>query len=363
MKTLSTLLFSLVLCASGVAQSVWIVDNRPSTATGSHIFATPAEAITAATAGDIIHIIPSSVTYADFTITKDNLTIYGIGFNPNKDQPNTSNVSTITIGTGTIGTRISGMTATEIIIGNGDGSISNIFIENCLTDRITITGTGLNGGKIVSNVVIRNCVIGLGQTSFNTVIDLTLDATTPSSVLITNNVIMGSSTTSSGGYGSLSTLNAIIKNNLFLGNDTNDFAFNQISTSTISNNIFYGRAPRTDALTGDVTNSTFNNNISFSNTDNTFATGTGVVENGSIFTDPQLSFAAVDDWDFAFDPTIPGGSPAENAGNDATDIGITGGTLPFSTTGTPLPIIQVLNFPEIIKEGDNLNATIEAEGN
>lgn len=362
MKNVISVTLLVLFALATQAQSVWIVDNRPSTITGSHIFDNATDAVAAATAGDIIHIIPSSVTYPDFTITKDNITIYGIGFNPAKDQPNLSTVGAITIGTGTSGTRISGMVCTDIFIGNADGSISNIFIENTQTDRISVTNNGFDAGKIVSNVVIRNCVLGRNETSTNGAIDLLVDVTSPSNVVITNNIIMGSSTTSSGGYGSVNTYNAIIKNNLFLGNDANDFAFGTIQTSTISNNIFYGRTPKTDALTGEVTNTTFNNNVAFNNTDNTFPTTTGVVENGSIFSDPLLNFSIVDNWDFAFDHTLQGGSPALSAGNDATDIGLTGGTLPYSNTGTPLPIITVLRFPEVIKEGENVSATIEAEG-
>ncbi|MEO1253591.1 MAG: hypothetical protein AAFY41_01715, partial [Bacteroidota bacterium] len=240
--------------------------------------------------------------------------------------------------------------------------ISNIFIENSLIDRIEVTALGNFAGKIVSNVVIRNCILGRSQTIATPIINLINDNTSPTSVLITNNVIMGTSSTSAAN-GSVNTFNAIIKNNLFLGNDASDFAFGTVESSTIANNIFYGRAPRSDVAASEIINSTFDNNISFGNTDNSFATGTGIIENGSIFTDPQLSFSAVDDWDFAFDPTIPPGSPAENTGNDGTDIGLTGGTLPFSTTGTPLPIIQVLRFPEIIRQGTNVDATIEAEGN
>lgn len=370
MKKPPLILTFFILVVFAHAQTIHIVDNRPSAPTGPHIFTTATDAIAASSPGDVIHMIPSSVDHSSFTISIDSLTIYGIGFNPNKEQPNTSSVPIITIATGTVGTRISGMSATDIFIGDGDGSISNIFIENCLVDRISVTSNGFTGGKIVSNVVIRNCVLGLSESSANGAIDLLVDETSPNSVLISNNIIMGSSTNTSGGYGSVNTYNAIIKNNLFLGNDASDFAFGTIQTSTISNNIFYGRAPITDALTGEITSSTFNNNLTFGVSTNTLisdqigfngVTGTGNIELPT--TDPHPNVTLQDDWDFAFDPTLDGASAAVGGGDDATDIGITGSTLPFSTTGTPLPIITVLRFPEVITEGTNLDATIEAEGN
>ncbi|MEO9483072.1 MAG: hypothetical protein ABJG47_06480 [Ekhidna sp.] len=364
MKSLLTICCAVILTLQVTAQTVWIADNRPTAPTGSHIFADVTSAITAASPGDIIHIIPSQTFYPSFTITKDSLTFFGIGFNPDKDQPNKSWVDFVTIATGVFGTRISGLNVNQdLTIGNGDGSTGNIFIENGDIDRIVTTTAG-SPGKALSNIVIRNCVIGLRETGGQNVIFLTQE-TNPTSVVITNNVIMGASSTASGGYGSVSVADAIIKNNLFLGNGVSDFAFNSVTTTTVTNNIFFGRAPITDALAGTVNNSTFTNNISFSTGNDNFPigadgnTGTGNFE----ATDPQFTGVPLaDDWDFVNDPTLIGGAGV-NGGNDGTDIGPTGGTIPFSLTGTPLPTIKVLRLPEIIKQGDNVDATIEAEGN
>ncbi|MEP1034235.1 hypothetical protein [Ekhidna sp.] len=364
MKSLLTLCCAILLIFEVNAQNIWIADNRPTAPSGSHIFADVASAITAASPGDIIHIIPSQTFYPDFTITKDSLTFFGIGFNPDKDQPNKTWVANVIIATGVFGTRISGLNVNDdLTIGNGDGSTGNIFIENGDIDRITTTTAG-SPGKSLSNVVIRNCVIGFRETSLSQVINLTQE-TNPTSIVITNNVIMGSSTTSSGGYGSINVADAIIKNNLFLGDGSSDFAFNSVTTTTITNNIFYGRAPISDAVTGTLNNSTFTNNMSFSTGNDTFPIGSNGNTGSGNFeaTDPQfVGVSVVDDWDFANDPSLSGGS-AINGGNDGTDIGLTGGTIPFSITGTPLPTIRVLRLPEIIKQGDNVDATIEADGN
>lgn len=364
MKSLLTICCVALLAFQATAQNVWIADNRPTAPTGAHIFADVASAITAASPGDIIHIIPSQTFYPDFTITKDSLTFFGIGFNPDKDQPNKSWVANLVIATGVFGTRISGLNVNDdLTLGNGDGAIGNIFIENGDIDRIVTTTIG-SPGKVVSNLVIRNCIIGMRETSAIPVLDLT-NETNPTSVVITNNVIMGTSSATTGGAGSLNVADAIIKNNLFYGNNSADFAFNGVTTSTITNNIFFGRAPVTDALTGTVNNSTYTNNISFNTPNDVFPIGSnGNTGSGNLqATDPMfIGVALADDWDFANDPSLSGGAGV-NGGNDGTDIGLTGGTIPFSITGTPLPTIKVLRLPEIIKQGDNVDATIEAEGN
>ena len=365
MKTFITILLASFTSFCAFSQTVWIVDNRPTAPTGSHIFADVASAISAASAGDIIHLTPSQFSYGSWTITQDSLTFFGVGYNPDKEQPAIVTNATITIDEGVFGIRLSGLNASQINLGtSANGSLGNIFIENGEIDFIT--GNICCGVSNLSNIIIRNNVIGRDYVSANHVIDLEGSYVNSTAVIVANNVIMGSSTSSSGGYGALSATDAIIKNNLFLGNDTNDFAFNLISTSTISNNIFLGRTPNSDALAGNVSNSTFNNNITFGNTNDIIPIGSnGNTGAGNLeATDPLLSGITIqDDWDFAFDPTPDGGSPALLGGNDGGDIGLTGGSIPYSSTGTPLPVIKVLRLPELIQEGTDVDATIEAEGN
>jgi hypothetical protein len=360
-----TITFLFLIGFSATSQNVWIADNRPTAPTGAHVFASVAEAITAASTGDIIHVIPSQFSYGNFTINKDSLTFFGIGYNPDKEQPSVTTAGTVIIDNNRFGIRISGINMGQLTLGSSSaGSVGNIFIENGEIDHITgnVCCTATN----LSNIIIRNCVIGKDFTGSEQAIQMESTYVNSTSIVIANNIIMGSSSTSSGGYGSISVTDAIIKNNLFLGNNASDFAFNNVITSTISNNIFLGRRPVTDAVGGDVINSTFNSNISFGNTNNSFPIGSSGNTGDSVLvnTDPLLvNVLIVDDWDFAFDPNPDTGSPALNAGNDGGDIGVSGGTIPYSLTGTPLPVIKVLRVPEIIKEGTDLNATIEAKGN
>lgn len=372
MKTLLAIVFSLVTLIAS-AQSIWVVDNRPTAPTGAHIFASIDAAIAAASPGDIIHVIPSSVEYAATTISKDSLTIYGIGFDPDKDQPNLSLVNSITFGANVSGIRISGLviTNTGVSVGfeNTNSSLGNIIIENCdIKGGINGGGDNCCGNKVISNLVIRNCIIGLGYGSGNDLIDLRGTYISSTSNVITNNIIMGTSSTSGNGYPSINVQDAIIKNNIFLGNGPNDYAFS-VNTSTISNNIFYGRTALNNPTIGGtgVFNSTFNNNITFGSLDDALPIGINGNTGDSTLVrqDPMfVNLPLVDDWDFSYDPSVMPGSPAEApAGNDGTEIGIFGSTIPFKLTGSPLPVIRVLRIPEVIKQGDNLDATIEAIGN
>ena len=362
MKTFITTLLAFVALSSS-SQTVWIVDNRPSAPTGAHIFSNVTDAIAAASSGDIIHLTPSQVSYGNWAINKDSLTFFGVGYNPDKEQPAVVSNGTITLNPGVFGIRLSGLNATTVSLGTtSGGSIGNVIIENGEIDFID--GDHNSFAMVLSNIIIRNCVIGMTYATNTPVIYLDDDGQVSStSVVIANNIIMG--TSSSGATGAIGVTDAIIRNNLFLGNGAGDFAFSILETSTVSNNIFLGRSPQPDAANA-IGNSTFNNNISFSTSDDIFPNGSnGNTGSGNLEgTDPLLSGVTIqDDWDFSFNPTPDGGSPALSGGNDGTDIGVTGGTIPYSTTGTPLPIIKVLRLPELIQEGADVDATIEAEGN
>jgi len=367
MKTLITfILAGCFLVAQG--QNIWVADNRPTAPSGAHVFANVTDAIAAASPGDIIHVIPSSTIYPDFTISKDSLTIYGIGFDPDKEQPTVAFVGNISIGTDVFGTRVSGMVVTNTFFIGPTGIASangNIIIENCEI-RGSVDADRCCSTTTLTNLIIRNCIIGNNFTSGDYVIQLRGTYSSVGSVVITNNIIMGTSSTSAGGYPSIYARDAIIKNNLFFGDgSTNDFAL-RVNTSTISNNIFYGRTANNSAL-GNTTNSTFNNNITFGANDDALPIGLDGNTGDSTLVRQDPMFVNVpleDDWSFSFDATLMPGSPAEApAGNDGTEIGIFGSTIPFSTSGSPLPLIRVLRVPEVMKLGDNLDTEIEAIGN
>ncbi len=375
MKTLTQLLLAvLFVMITNVAlgQRILLVDNNPGAPTddgkvNSFVYNDLASALSDAVATDIIHIKPSPNDYGSVTISTSDISIIGIGFNPDKDLPITSVVNRIDLDASNV--RIAGLVITTLDIGNfsGSNSITGIAVDGCRINQVLAQSTD----DFVDNVIVRNCLLGndIGTNNSARAIDF---SSATSNAIITNNIIVGS--IGSSGLGAVSASGALIKNNLFLGDgDALRRGFSVLSNSTISNNIFYGRSPESS---GSSTTNVFNSNVSLGT-----ATGTGVfppagtsntddgnniedhVVSPSPFTDTNIVLA--DAWVLSWDPTLDptNGTSLINTGTDGTDRGPTGSTLGFSMTGTPVPFIKIFNTTEIIKQGTDLDVTIEAQGN
>ena len=80
MKKLKSLLtFALVgITSIAFAQATLVVNNNPGAPGGDDVYSTFADALTAATAGDIIYMVPSSTSYGHLNVTKG-VTIFGAG--------------------------------------------------------------------------------------------------------------------------------------------------------------------------------------------------------------------------------------------------------------------------------------------
>jgi len=360
------LLLSFALFASfnfSLAQTIYTADNNPGAIGGTNVFLGPTaltDAIAAASGGDIIHVVRSSNDYGATTIDRP-LSIFGIGLNPDTDGNNRSIVSTISI-TDPIasGTRLSGLWINTILnLGGTAGTLSNLLIENSNIFRIH----QVSGSTLISNVIIRNNMFGNGNTLTEEAISLVSGSV--SLIVIANNVIIGASTASHG-HGAVAASNGTsIENNLFIGSSsTVRYAFEGLSGCSVKNNIFYGLQPH-----GGVSGSTFENNISY----NTGSAGTDVFSTASGNTsvgnkesmNPQLvnvPYSATINIT-TFDPSLVPGSPAENAGEDGTDMGVYGGPAPMKLSGTLIPLIQSLTLPSMILKGNDLPVQIKAEGN
>lgn len=361
-------LLAVIICLSSeliFGQTIRYVDNSSSSPGGAFVYTALQAAIDSANAGDILHVRGSATSYGSVTLNKQ-LEIYGIGFNPDKDIPLLSYVDNLYMNENSSNSRISGLYITGILgvaydDPNGAYSLSNISIDNCRIGRIT-SGSTCCGTRNTDNVIIRNNVLGNeNSATAQTILDLIGSYGTISNAVITNNVILGET---DGNYGSLEATGALVKNNLFIGGGTVQNAFYVLSNSTVANNVFLGRAP---AASSSLSNVVFSNNLSFSTAADTLpAVGSGITGTSNLMgIDPLLINAAVGATiDVgAFDPTPNTGSPLLNAGTDGTDIGISGSTIPWDGTGVPLPIIQQLNVTEVIKQGDNLEINVKARGN
>ncbi len=314
------------------------------------------DAIDAAVDNDIIYVVPSSTNYGDVTITDKVLTIFGVGLQPDKDIGSRSLVDDLTInGAASSGCRISGLEFDRFILANTNlgYTLSNILLENSRLDVMIGPGFAANS---LSNVIVRNNIFNGGN---NTGEAQSLELFDISNFVISNNIIRGSCCVA----GAIQGDGLTIQNNLFHYGGTGG-AFHDIDNSIVQNNIFYGASP---AVGNNQTGNSFINNLSFSTANDTFTDGVdGNTATGNIVAmDPLLTNVPLTTsfWNDSNDPTLMALSPALLAGQDGTDIGPSGGAIPFDLEGTLLPLVQTLNIPAVVTQGDDLNVNVRAKGN
>lgn len=353
LTTTLTILFTL-FATTLMAQTVYVVDNTTGAPSGDHVFDNVEDAIEAASAGDIIHIRPSMSNYSGFRVNKP-LSIYGIGFNPDKQAPIRSRVSgTITITAAGSGSVLSGLDLSTITFeGNPQNDpITNIRIEkNNLRGRIITSSS-----PQINQLLIQRNIVGVSIT--NADIDLGTSSNV-SNVLILNNIFTDTRNSISVGN------QAVISQNLFLASGSgSNFAFSSIRNVQVQNNVFLGARPR-GSSSSNVQFTTFENNLLFGVSNPEFPVG----ENGNtgsnnlvgvnpqfVNLEPSNSGWDFDNWDASLQP----GSPAIGAGINGEDLGIFGGAAPFDLTMVPLPLIQAFQVPGFIGTDDELNVTIQA---
>ncbi len=361
MKRTSLLCFILFAAIGATAQTTRIVNNNPGATGGVNVYtgATALQtAINASSSGDIIHIVPSTVSNGNVTITDKSLTILGVGLNPQKGLGTRSLAGDITInGAASSGTRISGIHFLRMLpalSATTPHTVANLLIENCEFNSVQM----LSNGNAIANLIVRNCVINSHQ-GFSSG-PQAFEIFTNSGVLITNNIIRGNSNTAGTIHGDGLT----IQNNLFYGNGSG-YVFINLDNSIVQNNIFL----RISGAAGPVSSNsgnTFFNNLVFGSSDNTFTNGTnGNSSTGHIIADPLVTNvpSTSGDWIYTYNIALQTGSPAINAGLDGTNIGPTGGIIPFDTEGTLLPLIESINMPAIVTKGVDLQVNIKAKGN
>lgn len=358
----STVLLSLIFFVSlnAWAQTTRIVNNNPGASGGVNVYtgATALQnAINASVSGDIIHVVATTVSNGNVTITDKSLTILGVGLNPQKGLGTRSLIGDITInGTASSGTRLSGLHFLRLVYGYSgtNATLSNLLIENTQFNCVQQQ----NGTNALANLIVRNCVINSHQGFSSAPQAFELFIT--SGVVITNNVIRSSPNTA----GTIQGTGLTIMNNLFWGNGTY-YVFTGLVNSIVQNNIF-ARTSGSLAPCGNCTGNSFSNNLVFGSVDNTFSNGTnGNNSAGGISADPLLTNlpSTSGDWQYTYDITLLAASPAKNAGLDGTNIGPTGGTIPYDTEGTLLPLIESVNMPAIVTKGVDLQVNVKAKGN
>lgn len=358
MKRLSILGF-ILLTINAWGQTTRIVNNNPGATPGVNVYtgATALQnAINASVSGDIIHVVATTVSNGDVTITDKSLTIMGVGLNPQKGVGTRSLVGNIAInGVASSGTRLSGLHMGRYMLANDNTpihSISNLLVENCEIKSVEM----YNNSNSIGNMIIRNCVVNTAP-GFSSAPGMEFFIS--SGVLITNNIIRCPANTAS----SIAGNGLTITNNLFYSSGTFN-AFINLNNSTVQNNIFSRTSPAVNILNS--TGNQFLNNIAFGSTDNTFTIGTGGnTGSGNLSADPKMTNVPSTSsfWVYTYDITLLAGSPAINAGLDGKNMGPTGGMTPFDPEGTLLPLIEAINMPAIVTKGVDLEVNVKAKGN
>ena len=374
LKKFFAIVFIIVLCItlSQAQNNIFVANNNPGASGGVNVSTSLGAALTAAKAafpsgGAIIHVIPSSVSHGNVTVDFS-VSIYGIGTDVSKEGANRSITGQIHVTTGGDNVVLSGLRVeNRILLANaGNANINGLLIENCyVVEDIAFNVTNY-GGCSVGNVTIRSNVIGGSGGGTDRIF---MANGTASNISITNNIIVCDNNTVRAGIQMGGNFGAVITNNLFYGNGgTSTYAYEQINTATIKNNIFYGVQPL--AITT-YANNVILNNLSWAASGTgiyTFAGGTNNTLTANIENTADPNFVNVPAtgstaWNFTNDAHLTAGSPAEGTGDDSLDRGITGGNIPFNFAGTNLPVVQQLNIPSAIIQGNPLPATIKAAGN
>jgi len=352
MKKLIFILFIFQLCVVQ-AQNVLIVDNTPGAPTGSHIYSTVANAIAASVEGDVIHIMPSGVSYGSITIPagKNGITVYGGGVNPDKETLVRSVVEVFTVNGNNI--KVGGLVVNnEFRISWNATNVLNVTVENMQFNNHVYASYNTNS----DGILFRNCLFGFLAVTTN----------------ISNNVVFSNCIFAYPGNDPTGQVYAengtIISNCLFYGNGTSRFGFFSLNNSIVTNSIFYGRSP---LATSSSSNSTFNNcyaQQTHNNDEFPSGSGTNTLNNIVPYTGKhwlQDSTIAIGlGWNMDRDVTLnPNFTTLINGGNDGSDIGLTGGTIPFNKTATSLPYVKSILMPTIIRQGDQLNVSFDAKGN
>jgi hypothetical protein len=311
-------------------------------------------AINASLAGDTIYVHPSNILYNDVTIVR-RINLFSAGFNTSllsNYRPARINRVYLTIDNtlpndliGASGSILNGIYSNQI-----DGYlVNNVQINHCSFRILFSDGAGW---------IVKNSILGNGSSSAY----LTLEAP----FLIENNIFMAygpqplrlnyhSTNTggifknnlvyTSGGWGGVCIGSSVdYSNNIFFKTNPNflGFLFDLTYSSeqnSLNNNIFYGFS-----LPVIPPNNSGANNII--NVNPGFISPLNQISNLPFLPDTLL----------VYDFRLSSSSPGRNAGSDGTDIGIYGGSSPWSLVPGLPPLPQVINL-------NILNVSVPVGGN
>lgn len=288
-------------------------------------YTTLAAAQAAASTGDTIYVSGSPNNYNSITIQKS-LVWIGTGHKPQNDNPSTSYLDNISFDNNNIpnGSVFIGLDLSDIYLGNRSG----IKVLRCKIRNIAYLSSGAS-----NSCTFESC--WFSSTGWNLYDNAGYQH---DNYTVANNVFSGQCYLTNPS----NNINFYFRNNLFLVN--NDAFGGSMKYIIFQNNIFY----RANPVSAAVTNCVYENNISYQATNNAFAGGiANTFINNLPNTDPLfVSFpSAGADYSYAYDFNLQTSSPADNAGTDGKDIGLTGGNGYFQKYGIPsIPQVRVFEI-------------------
>jgi hypothetical protein len=337
MKKIFYLCVSFLFVGLSVSAKIWRVNNNTGVVAD---FNNVAAAITAASAGDTIHIEASSLAYPGFNITK-RLVIIGTGYfftdaTPNPKTQANNNAASINSGIefmpGSAGSVIEGLTIPGIFLDDATITIQ----RNNISSYIYL---GSRASSVCNADTIRqNYVYGfVSQTPSSTV----------SNLMLYNNIVYGT------GFDFSSNINntsGFVINNVFLQGQfscvnmtfQNNIMVNSNFSTFLSSNVFFNNITNN---TGIPTGNGNQQNVVMDNVFNGYSSGTGFSSDGRF--------------------KLKAGSPAIGAGsiNSVTvDCGAFGGPAPYALSGMPaIPSIYAFSAPSSVPTGTTtINITVSS---
>ena len=330
-------------------------------------------AINASINGDTIYLQGSPTNYGSATISNKRIILIGPGFAPNKQLPQVAQVNAITL-------------INDAVAGNVDSSeIQGItFVGGSGVLMQSTSGQTYNNIRILRNIFNSGCQLNLqnNNTYTNMVIqnnyfsNSAVIASTSgiyNSFLIQNNVFYAqifAAGASIQNFGTVNSSNILFEHNLVTGNisgGNSAVLFSQCSGLLFTNNIFINRT-----IDGNISSSTFTDNLTFNTLGNTapwasFSNVEGSTGSNINNQNPQMADQASVDAgtnSALLNYTIATGM-ANNAGSDGKDLGLlfnTTGSLNWDNARTSrLPFVFSMNVTNpTITPGQTISVQVEA---
>lgn len=335
---------------------VWTVSNDP---------ARPAQfnnlqsAIDASSPSDTLRIAGSATTYSVNPNIYFKLVFIGEGANnPNGQSTKiNANIGLLRLNSslGSSGSKFYGIEFTaniSITPSYGGGNSQTQILEDYIFERCVFLNStiSLNANSVSSlkNVLFRNCLFK-PNSNINLSGGTNLSAINFTNCIFDPNQINGGSSALNGAL--------IIRNCIFLNYTSPRFV--NTNGAIVENCIFYKSEP-----TG-LTNSVFNNNITYLCNANTIPYGNNAGSGNLINVNPLfINYPPLGaNFDWAQNYGLQAGSPATGTGANGTNIGLTGGNAPFNSIprNSRIPVITNITLPtSSVPIGGTLDVNIQA---